>query len=101
MPLSDEFYSQWDHIISTVDMTDVPIECINKIILRLHGGRQRTINLNRLREQGLDASGIESVLDSKLQEYEEQIRDLEFMVDVVAVAEIVQPETDKLLSNLK
>ena len=101
MPLSDEFYSQLDHIISTVDMTDVPIECINKIILRLHGGRQRTINLNRLREQGLDASGIESVLDSKLQEYEEQIRDLEFMVDVVAVAEIVQPETDKLLSNLK
>lgn len=82
-------------------MTDVPIECINKIILRLHGGRQRTINLNRLREQGLDASGIESVLDSKLQEYEEQIRDLEFMVDVVAVAEIVQPETDKILSNLK
>lgn len=101
MPLSDEFYSQWDHIISSVDKTDIPIECINKIIFRLEGGRQRTINLDRLRQQGLDSLGIESVLDAKLQEYEEQIRDLEFMVDVAAVAEIVQPETDKILSNLK
>jgi len=33
-------------------------------------------------------------------ENNEQIRDVDFVVDVTAVANLVQPETDKLLGNL-
>lgn len=99
--LSDDFLSQWDHIISSVDeKTNVPIECINRMVIRMHGKRQKTINIARLRKQGLDYDEIETVLSRNLLELEDQVQDVEFVLDVAAVAGIVQPETDKLLKDL-
>ena len=100
MQLSDEFIEQWDHIISGVDKTEVPLECINKIVIRLQGGRQKTINLARLKRDGFDLEEIESVLTRNLVELGDLVRDIDFLVDVNAVACLVQPETDKLLKDL-
>ena len=100
MQLSDEFLEQWDHIISGVDKTEVPLECINKIVIRLQGGRQKTINLSRLKRDGFDLEEIESVLTRNLVELGDLVRDIDFLVDVNAVARLVQPETDKLLKDL-
>lgn len=100
MQLSDEFLDKWDHIISSVDKTEVPLECINKIVIRLHGGRQKTINLARLKRDGLDLEEIESVLTRNLVELGDSVRDVDFIVDISTVANLVQPETDKLLKDL-
>ena len=100
MQLSDEFLEQWDHIISGVDKTEVPLECINKIVIRLQGGRQKTINLARLKHDGFDLEEIESYLTRNLLELGDLVRDIDFLVDVNAVARLVQPETDKLLKDL-
>ena len=91
MQLSDEFLEQWDHIISGVDKTEVPLECINKIVIRLQGGRQKTINLARLKRDGFDLEEIESVLTRNLVELGALVRDIDFLVDVNAVARLVQP----------
>jgi hypothetical protein len=101
MPFSDEFLAMWEHIIEEVHKTEVPLECIKKVVIKLHGKRQRTINLQTLRRQGLDNEELETVLTRTLLELDDQVRDVEFMVDIGAVAELVQPETDKLLTNLK
>ena len=100
MQLSDEFLQQWDHIISGVDKTEVPLECINKIVIRLQGGRQKTINLAKLKRDGFDLEEIESYLTRNLVELGDLVRDIDFLVDVNAVARLVQPETDKLLKDL-
>ena len=100
MQLSDEFLEQWDHIISGVDKTEVPLECINKIVIRLQGGRQKTINLAKLKRDGFDLEEIESYLTRNLLELGDLVRDIDFLVDVYAVARLVQPETDKLLKDL-
>ena len=101
MPFSDEFLAMWEHIIEEVHKTEVPLECIKKVVIKLHGKRQRTINLQTLRRQGLDSEELETVLTRTLLELDDQVRDVEFMVDIGAVADLVQPETDKLLNNLK
>ena len=100
MQLSDEFLEQWDHIISGVDKTEVPLECINKIVIRLQGGRQKTINLAKLKRDGFELEEIENVLTRNLVELGDLVRDIDFLVDVNAVAQLVQPETDKLLKDL-
>jgi hypothetical protein len=100
MHLSDDFLQQWDHIISSVDKSNIPLECINKMILRLHGGRQKTVNLSKLRQQGLENEEIETVLSRNITELEDQVKDIDFILDVKAVAEMIQPETDKLLNGL-
>ena len=100
MQFSDEFLNKWEHLVAEVNKTEVPLECIKKVIVRLEGKKQRTINLHVLRKQGLDFEEIEMVLTRTLAEFGDQVRDLDFVVDIVAVAEIVQPETDKLLKDL-
>jgi hypothetical protein len=100
MQLSDDAIQRWEHIISEVAKTDIPLECIKKVVVKLTGGRQRTINLHKWRRQGMDLDQIETALTEVLQELDSQIRDLDFVVDIAAVAELVQPETDKLLEKL-
>jgi hypothetical protein len=100
MQLSDELLRKWEHIIADVNKTEVPLECLKKVTIKLTGGRQKTINLQTLRKQGLDEIEIESVLTRTLNELDPSIRDVDFVVDIGAVAELVQPETDKLLGKL-
>jgi hypothetical protein len=100
MQFSDEFLDKWEHIINEVQKTEVPLECIKKVIIKLGGRRQKTINLHTLRRQGLDLEEIEVMLNRTLYELGDTVVDLDFVVDVTAVASLAQPETDKLLGKL-
>lgn len=100
MTIEQDFHAKWESIINEVSKTDVPIECLKKVVIRLNGGRQRTINLQQLQRQGLDLEEIEVLVSRTLEELDAVIRDVEFIVDVNAVANIVQPETDQLLRKL-
>ena len=100
MRLSDDFLTQWEHIIAGVNKTDVPLECIKKVVIKLRGGRQKTINVHSLLRQGLQLGEIETMLTRFFQENDSEIRDVDFVVDISSVAELVQPETDKLLGKL-
>jgi hypothetical protein len=100
MPFSDEFIQQWEHIIEQVNKTEVPLECIKKVVIRLNDRRQKTINLSALRRQGLELDEVEIVLTRTLTELGDTVRDIDFVVDVSEVAKMVQPETDKLLKDL-
>jgi hypothetical protein len=64
------------------------------------GGKQKTINIHSLRKQGLSLEDVESVLTRTFNELDAVIRDVDFVVDISAVANMVQPETDKLLGKL-
>ena len=66
----------------------------------MSGGRQKTINIHSLRKQGLSLEDVESVLTRTFNELDAVIRDVDFVVDISAVANMVQPETDKLLGKL-
>jgi hypothetical protein len=101
MSFSEEFLAMWEHIIDEVQKTEVPLECIKKVVIKLYGKKQKTINLQTLRRQGLDNEELEVLLTRTLSELDDQVRDIEFVVDISAVAQLVQPETDKLLTNLK
>lgn len=100
MLFSDEFLDKWEHLIKEAPKTEVPLECLKKIVIKLYGKKQRTINLDMLRKQGLDIDEIEVVLTRSLVELDGQVRDIEFVVDAALVAELIQPETDKFLKNL-
>jgi hypothetical protein len=100
MQHNDDFLTHWENIVSEVNKTDVPLECIKKVIIKMHGGKQKTINVHTLIKQGLEMPEIESMLTRFFADNDHQIRDVDFVVDVTAVANLVQPETDKLLGKL-
>lgn len=98
---SDDFLQHWEGIIAEVNKTNVPVECVKKIVIKLEGKRQRTINLQNLRRQGLSWEEIESAVNRIVDDLGEDLVATEFIVDAAAVAQIVQPETDKLLTKLR
>jgi hypothetical protein len=100
MQFSDEFLAKWEHIIDEVNKTEIPLECIKKVVIRLYSKKQRTINLATLKKQGLDMDELEIVLTRTLTELGDEVKDIDFVVDVSEVAKILQPETDKLLNGL-
>jgi hypothetical protein len=100
MPLSEEFLAKWDHIISEVEKTQVPLKCINKMVIRIVGGRQKTINLARLRRDGLDDDEIEEIMNRNIFVLGDSVNNIDFILDVNTVAGIIQPATDKLLKSL-
>jgi hypothetical protein len=101
MQLSDDFLDRWERIIADVNKTDIPLECIKKVVIKLKGGKQKTINLHTLKKQGLELEEMESMLTRTFNDMDHEIHDVDFVVDVEAVADLVQPETDKLLDKIK
>lgn len=101
MQFSDEFLDKWEHLISEVMVTDIPLDCIKKVVIKLEGRKQKTINLTTLRKQGLTMEEIEVILTRTLDELQDQVEDMDWIIDAATVAELIQPETDKLLDKLK
>ena len=68
MQYNDDFLAKWEHIVNDVSKTDVPLECIKKIVIKFKNGRQRTVNLVALQRQGLDLEEVEAVLNRTFHE---------------------------------
>ncbi len=98
--MSPEIFAKWESIIDEIEKTKIPVEFIQKLVLRLNGRKQRTINIRSMLNQGFDSDEIEDAVSRKLEEYDEDMVGIEFILDIEGIAEAVQPETDKMLRNL-
>jgi len=99
--MAPDLLAKWEHIVDGVEKTKIPVEFIKKIVIKLDGRRQRTINIKVLFKQGLDTEDIEMAIVRKLEEYDEEMVGIEFILDIEGIADIVQPTTDELLKSVK
>lgn len=96
----EDVISKWEGILRTVEKEKIPVHFIKKLVVKLEGKRQQTINISKLTAQGLDPQQLEDVVSKRLRELESIMVSVEFVLDVQAIAETVQPTTDELLSKL-
>ena len=73
---------------------------LKKVVIKLEGKRQQTINVERFLKQGLDPEQIEEAVGRKLAELDNEIVSVEFILNIKIIADTVQPETDRLLNRL-
>ena len=52
--MSTEFYNKWQNILEDVEKSKVPVQFIKKIVVRMVGKKQHTINIQALLKQGLE-----------------------------------------------
>lgn len=100
MLLTDDFLKRWEDIVDQVEKSHIPIDVVRKVVFRNQERRQKTINLVRLRSQGLEDDEIEHVVNRYIQDNEDEIASMEFVLDIERVADILQPETDKILKGI-
>jgi len=98
--MSPDFIKKWEHILEDVEKQKIPIQFIKKLVIKLEGKRQQTINIQRLLGQGLDPEQVELAVSKRLHELDDEINSVEFVLNVEGIAQIVQPETDRLLNKL-
>ena len=98
--MSPDFIDKWEHILEDVEKNKIPVEFIKKLIIKLTGKKQQTINIKRLLQQGLDPDQVEDAVSRKLNELEDSIVSVEFVLNVQSIADTVLPETDRLLGKL-
>ena len=98
--MSPDFIEKWEHILEDVEKNKIPVEFIKKLVVKLQGKKQHTINIEKFLTQGLDPDQIEEIVSRKLQELDESVVGVEFILNVQIIADAVQPETDKLLNKL-
>jgi hypothetical protein len=101
MQLRVDEIEKWEDVVSSVDKENIPIDCVKKVVFKLRGNRQKTINLETLRRNGLDIEEIESVVSRTMNELGRSIVNIDFVIDVRSVAQHVQPITDHFLNKLK
>lgn len=99
--MSPEFLKKWSHILEDVDKRAIPIEFIRKLIIKLERRKQHTINIEKMLKQGFDSEEVEDSVSNKLLELDDQVVSIEFILNVESIAQVVQPETEKLLSKLQ
>ena len=98
--MSPDFYKKWSHILADIDKHTIPIEFIRKLVVKLKGRKQHTINVEKMLRQYIVHAEVEDVVSNKLIELEDLVVGIEFILNVDTIAEIVQPETEKLLNGL-
>ena len=90
----------WERLLEDVEKHRIPVEFLQKLVLRLEGRKQKTINIEKFLRQGLDTETVEMIVGKQLEEHEEDILSIDFILNIERIADAVQPETDKLLSGL-
>ena len=84
--MSPEFIEKWEHILEDVEKNKIPVQFIKKLIIKLQGKKQQTINIAKFLEQGLDPDEIENAVSRKLDELDDMIVSVEFVLNVQNIA---------------
>ena len=91
---------RWQDIVNGVDKKEVPVDVLQRIVVKLVDGTDLNIDIKQLIDNGNDPDAIEELLNAKFQDLDEYIENVDFFIDIDKVVNTIQPETDKVLKNL-
>ena len=82
--MADKFRStqDWERLLEDVEKHKIPVEFLQKLVLRLAYRKQKTINIEKFLRQGLDTETVEIIVGKILEEYEEEIRSIDFILNI-------------------
>lgn len=92
--------SQWEKLLKEVSKEQVPITVLRYITVNLVDGTSVDINIDDMLSEGVDPEYVEQLINTKLEELDDIIKDVDFHISVDSVAKVIQPFTDNLLKNL-
>lgn len=90
----------WKDLLKEIDMKDVNVELLDRIIICMVDGTELSIDVKQLLETGVDPEEIEEKLRDKFEDLDEYISDVRFFVNIDKVIDTVQSETDKVFKDI-
>ena len=93
-----------DNVANAFGLTDAsgkPIEITGDVVPTNSPEFNAGKGLSNAEKQGLALEEIEILITRQLAELSDEVHDVEFVLDIPAVAEMVQPHTNKILNGLQ
>jgi hypothetical protein len=94
---SVEFFDRWEHLISDMEISDVPIRFIKSINANLKNGAIHSFEIDAMIKKGIDYPEIETLVENYLGMHDEDIECVDFHLNINAIADEVETKTNKLL----
>ena len=99
--LSDIEKKDWDAILDEVDKKEIPVELLDKVIVNFIDDTNIVINIQKLIDNGADPEEIEELLNKKMDDMEDLIKDVDFHITRDKVVSTIAPFTKSILKKLK
>ena len=97
---SKEFYERWEHLLSDIDMEEVPLNFVKEIIIRFdHNKENVSFNIKKMRQDQVPVKEIEKSLQTFLNSNDEDVISVDFQLDVEEVASTVSKKVTKILGQ--
>jgi hypothetical protein len=94
---SDDFFDRWEHLISSVEISDVPIRFIKQINAVFKNGTNHSFDVKNMLKKGYNFQQIEKIIEIYLEQYDNEIESVDFHLNINAIADEVEDKTNKLL----
>ena len=93
----ENFWSQWENILSDSDIKTVPLHLLNELTINLEDSESHTFYIAKMLESGMTIPEITELVEEFLKENEELVDGLDFHINIKAVASEVGVKTRRLL----
>ena len=94
---SDDFFDRWEHLISSVEISDVPIRFIKQVNAIMKDGTSHAFDVKNMLSKGLDYQEVEHLIEVYLDQHDDEIESVDFHLNINAIADEVETHTNKLL----
>lgn len=96
---SNEFYERWEHLLEDIDMSEVPLKFVREINVNLIDGMVVTFDIKKMISDKLSTREIETSVEEYLTENDDMVNNIDFLIDVRAVADEVTGKVSKILDK--
>lgn len=96
---SDDFLNKWEHLINDIEITDVPLRFISEVVVFFHNGDQMEFDIKEMLQSPFPVAHIEEEIETFLSENDRYIDNVDFHINIPAVATEIETKTNKLLDK--
>lgn len=98
--LTKTFLNRWQTIVETVDITNIPVEYIDHLVVHTTNQTEFIVSVIELLEQGIPPEDLEIALEDKMEEIESEIESVDYILNMMKISTDIQSTTDETLKNL-
>ena len=100
--LCPDFLSKWESIIRDVTASnDVPLKLVNTMVINTSENKRMIVHVKDLLSQGVKDQDLSEQILERIEDMGGNVVNVEYNIDVDAVAQSASVATQSLLENLK
>ena len=98
--LTKAFLNRGETIIEGVDITNIPVEYIDHLVVHTIGEQEIVVSVVELLQQGILPEELEIALEERMEEFEDEIVSVDYILNIRKISTDIQSTTDETLRNL-